>query len=67
MTCDKRLVVVAFDTPLELAKRFIRDCREIVCLGWGPDPLYADEQGGKRIASSTGLGERRGIHQSWQR
>jgi hypothetical protein len=31
---------VAFDTPLELAKRFIRDRREIACLGWGPDSSY---------------------------
>jgi hypothetical protein len=31
---------VAFDTPLELAKKFIRERREIACLGWGPDAAY---------------------------
>jgi len=31
----------AFDTPRELALRFVREQREIACAGWGPDPQYA--------------------------
>ena len=32
---------VAFATPLELAKRFVQERREIAFAGWGPDAAYA--------------------------
>ncbi len=31
----------AFDTPRELALRFVRERQEIACAGWGPDREYA--------------------------
>lgn len=35
------LANTAFDTPHDLARRFVQERREIACAGWGPDATYA--------------------------